>query len=192
MVVGVPEGSSWSFLAMEHPSGAAFEPQYNRELEPEYFPFLRTVLHIPRKIFMGSCPILSNVIIQANKHKTHGEKNSQPGPDSCFCKSQVLPCKFTGEERTVKNSPCDAGALYLCQLTAISSTETYPLRTGALLACALPAVTAILITLSANSGSCTSFWHPLQPDHARKQLLSEHPYLEGFSKLQKADLFINI
>lgn len=96
-------------------------------------------------------------MIQANKHKTHGVKiPSQALPGlllySCFCKSQVLSCKFTGEERAVKNSLwvlyCwDAGALCLCQLTAISSIETYPLRAGALLVRALPAVTAILITL---------------------------------------------
>lgn len=41
----------------------------------------------------------------------------------------------------------DAGAQCLCQLTAISSIETYPLRAGALLVRALPAVTAILISL---------------------------------------------
>lgn len=44
------------------------------ELEPKYFPFLRAVLRFPKKIFTGSCPILSNVIVQANKHKVHGEK----------------------------------------------------------------------------------------------------------------------
>lgn len=98
---------------MEHPGGAAFEPQYNRELEPKYFPFLGTLLHISKKIFMGSCSVLSNVIIQANKHKTHGEKiSSQALPAGCFCKSQALPCKFLGEERAVKNAPWMLG-LYI-------------------------------------------------------------------------------
>lgn len=76
VVVGIPAGISWSFLALEHPGGAAFDPQYNKELEPKYFPFLRTFLHIPKKIFTRSCPILSNVVIQAKKNpnKPNGEK----------------------------------------------------------------------------------------------------------------------
>lgn len=52
----------------------SFELQYCRDLEPKYFPFLQKFSHIPKKIFTRSCPVLSNVIVQANKHKTYGEK----------------------------------------------------------------------------------------------------------------------
>lgn len=134
---------------MEHPGGAAFEPQ--QRIGTKIFPFSQNSFTFPQENFHRESHSLKCHNTGKQTENTW-RKISQPDPAGCFCKAQVLPCKFTGEERVVKNSPWvqyswDAGALCLCQLTAISSIETYPLRTRALLICALPAVTAIFITL---------------------------------------------
>lgn len=157
---------------------SALEQHCSRALELKYLPFLSAILHIPRKTFRESSQCAVKFHLQANRHKTHWEReNSQPGPAVCFCKSKLLRCKFTGEERAMTNSPSGVSISGLLRLTAISSIATYLLPTGALWVLHKQPQ-RFSSPSSANPAFCTSpsrLARPLHPDQAASSCSGSTP-----------------
>lgn len=136
--------------------------------------FFGTFLHFPRKIFTENCSIKFH--IQENKHKTFSG-NSQPDPDVYFCKSRLLLFKFTGEERSMKNSPL--GPVFYSSWGYISTPAN-----NYFLQCNLP--TYKRRTFTACSASSHSYFH-----HPLLQILhSAHPPFDAlllFSQILQAN-----